>query len=108
MPPSISLEISGAVSAWPSSSSTWRWTSSPALGELVAGAVAQVVLQAARLGLPRAAREVAVLDEVGQPRVDGVLVELEPGIRQALRDLGGGLVGQQPGCPPVKSRMIAM
>ena len=67
------------------------------LGQLVARAVAQVVLQAARLGLARAAGEVAVLDQVGEARIDGVLVEVDSRIGQPGRDLGGGLVGQHAG-----------
>lgn len=67
------------------------------LGELVAGPAAQVVGERAGLGLPGAAGQVAVLDEVGQARVDRVDVEVEALLGQAFLHLRGGLVGQETG-----------
>lgn len=67
-----------------------------ALGELVAGAGGEVLPDAAGLGLTRAAREVAVADQVGQPGVDDVDVELQAvRVAQAVGDLARGQVGQQ-------------
>ena len=56
----------------------------PTLGELVASPVGEVLPHATRLGLSRAARQVAVLDEVGQARLHGVRVEVEPLLGQSL------------------------
>ena len=79
----------------------------PALGQLVAGAVREVLPDVAGLGLARAAGEVAVLDEVGEPGVDRVGVELEALLRQAVDHLGRRLVGEEALMPSVNSRMIA-
>ena len=64
-----------------------------ALGELVAGAGGEVLPDAARLGLARAAGEVAVADQVGQPGVDEVDVELQPVLRRSERRRPRGRTG---------------
>jgi hypothetical protein len=66
-----------------------------ALGELVTRAVLQVLAQTARLGLARAAGQVAVLHQIRQPRVDRLGVEHHALRGQPLRHLRRGLVGQQ-------------
>jgi hypothetical protein len=66
-----------------------------ALGQLVARAVLQVVPQAPGLGLSRAPCEIAVLDQVGQPSVRRIRVELDAIVGERGCDLGRGLVGQK-------------
>jgi len=68
-----------------------------ALGQLIAGAVLQVVTQAPGLGLAGAAGEVSVLNEIGQPGVCRLRVELDPLFGQRGCHLGRGPVRQQAG-----------
>jgi len=66
-----------------------------ALGQLVTRAVLQVVTQTSGLSLARAPGEIAVLNEIGQPSVRRVRVQLDPLVSQRRCNLGRRLVGQQ-------------
>jgi hypothetical protein len=69
------------------------------LRELVAGTVGEVLPDAAGFRLAGAAGEIAVLDEVGEPRIRGLCVQLDA--------LEADWSDKKPLMPAVNNRMIA-
>ncbi|HRK44079.1 MAG TPA: hypothetical protein PK324_00465 [Nocardioides sp.] len=65
------------------------------LGQLVASTIGEVLTNAARVRLSRTAREVAMLDEVGETLVDDVPVELESLCGKALGHFLRRLIGEE-------------
>jgi hypothetical protein len=77
------------------------------LGELVAGPAGEVFPQAARLGLARAASQVAVLHQVGQPGLDRVDVKVASRSARRWATSAADWSDISPEIAPVNVRMIA-